>query len=124
MGIALALGAPSVTCVDPDEQRRAVAEQLGATVIDPPEPGAGIGPFPITVDTSAGVDGLTLALRSTAPDGVCTSVGIYYAPTALPLFEMYATGVTFHTGRVHARTVTPAVLDLIGSGRFDPTTLH
>jgi len=30
-------------------------------------------------------------------------------------------GVTVRTGRVHARTVIPEMLDLVRSGRFDPT---
>ncbi|MCU1649740.1 MAG: alcohol dehydrogenase, partial [Pseudonocardia sp.] len=37
---------------------------------------------------------------------------------ALPLLAMYSRGLTFRTGRVHARAVLPAVLDVLGSG-FD-----
>jgi alcohol dehydrogenase len=79
-----------------------------------------MGPFAITVDASAAHDGLALALRSTAPDGICTSTGIYFEQqTPVPLLEMYTKGITFQTGRVHAGPAIPAVLDLIAGG-WDP----
>jgi alcohol dehydrogenase len=60
-------------------------------------------------------------VRSTAPGGVCTGVGIFYEEyTRMPLLEMYSTGITFHHSRVAARSVMPAVLDLVAAGRFDP----
>jgi alcohol dehydrogenase len=61
-------------------------------------------------------------VRSTEPDGVCTSVGIYFEPeTPLPLFEMYTRGIHFHTGRVNSRAVLPQVLELVTDGRLDPS---
>ena len=80
-----------------------------------------LGPYPITVDASASHEGLACALRSTEPDGTCTSVGIYYErETPVPLLEMYTKGITFHTGRVHAAPAMPEVLSLIADGRLDP----
>jgi alcohol dehydrogenase len=118
-GLAVALGAASVLYVDPDPRRRQIAQALGATVhADIPKR---LGPVPITVDASAVPEGLQLALRSTAPDGVCTSTAIYFGdPPALPLLEMYTKGVTFITGRAHARPAMPAVLELAAAGRFEP----
>jgi alcohol dehydrogenase len=52
---------------------------------------------------------------------VCTSVGIYYGDTTVPLLEMYGRGVRFVTGRVNARAHLPFVLDLVATGRLDPT---
>jgi threonine dehydrogenase-like Zn-dependent dehydrogenase len=117
---AVALGSERVVYVDRDERRRAVAAAAGAQATDFPE--APLGWFPVTVDSSADPDGLTLALRSTAPDGVCTSTGIYFGEQGppMPLFEMYAKNTTFHTGRVHARTVIPRVHELAASGRLKP----
>jgi threonine dehydrogenase-like Zn-dependent dehydrogenase len=117
--IAIALGARGVTYVDGDDARRQVAEQLGAnTVAEMPKR---LGPFAITVDSSADPDGLRLALRSTAPDGVCTSTAIYFGEQpALPLLEMYTKGVTFTTGRVNAREAIPHVLDLAAAGSLEP----
>ena len=56
-----------------------------------------------------------------ASDGVCTSTGIYFTnDTPLPMFEAYVSGITFRTGRVHARPAMPAALELIAAGRFHP----
>jgi threonine dehydrogenase-like Zn-dependent dehydrogenase len=120
VSIAVALGAGSVTYVDSDPGHRSLAVTLGALAPEPPFPRR-LGPFPITVDGSASAEGIALALRSTAPDGVCTSVAIYFAdPPPLPLLEMYTKGVTFRTGRVNARPVIPHVLDLAQRGQIKP----
>ena len=117
-GMAVALGAERVVYADPDPQRRALAESYGAEVVgEYPER---LGPFAITVDASASHDGLGLVLRSTAPDGICTSTGIYFEQqTPVPLLEMYTKGITFQTGRVHAGPAIPHVLELIAGG-WDP----
>jgi alcohol dehydrogenase len=121
-GLAKAVGAERVVYADRDEGRRAVAVELGAELADfdggLPER---LGPFPITVDASADPDGLLLALRSTAADGVCTSTGIYFdGGPVLPLFEMYVKNTTFVTGRCHARPSIPRVLELTAGGHFHP----
>jgi alcohol dehydrogenase len=118
-GIAHALGSAWVLYVDPDESRRATAEALGVqTMAELPKR---LGPFPITVDASADPEGLALALRSTAPDGVCTSCAIYFGEQpVLPLLEMYTKGITFHTGRANAREAIPHVLELAASGALHP----
>lgn len=115
-GIAVSLGACSVDYVDVDADRLDRARALGANAIEGPYPDR-LGPYPITVDSSADPAGLACAIRSTEPDGVCTSSAIYYAPeTPIPLLEAYTKGITFHTGRVHARPGIPQVLSLIESG--------
>jgi alcohol dehydrogenase len=118
-GLARALGSARVVYVDADATRCRVAETLGAeTLAQAPKR---LGPFAITVDSSAAPEGLALALRSTAPDGTCTSTAIYFGEQpALPLLEMYTKGITFRTGRVHAREAMPHVLELAASGAIDP----
>ena len=118
-GLAVALGAGSTTYVDADEPRRETAAKLGAeTLAEKPRR---LGPYPITVDASGDPDGLALALRSTAPDGTCTSTAIYFAEQPqMPLLEMYTKGITFRTGRVHARDAMPHVLELAASGALHP----
>jgi threonine dehydrogenase-like Zn-dependent dehydrogenase len=118
-GLAVSLGARSVLYVDQDDRRRQIAAALGAqTLADPPKR---LGPFAITVDSGADPAGLKLALRSTAPDGVCTSTAIYFGEQpALPLLEMYTKGITFRTGRVHAREAMPHVIALADSGALHP----
>ena len=119
-GIAAALGASEVLYVDADERRRRIASELGAETIAEPDAHR-LGPFPITVDASADTAGLALAIRSTASEGVCTSVGIYFQnEVPVPLFEAYVTGITFQTGRVHARPAITAAMELIASGRLHP----
>src|SRR5439155_24582712 len=119
-GLAVALGAGEVDYLDDDPDRRERAARLGANSIEA-DYSKRRGPYPITVDASGDKEGLAHALRSTAPDGVCTSVGVYFErETPIPLLEMYTKGVTFHTGRCHARAIMPHVLELIGAGRFSP----
>jgi alcohol dehydrogenase len=118
--IALALGAARVDLVGGDAHTRATAEALGATLLAEDYPHRA-GSYPITVDACADPAGLHCALRSTAPEGLCTSVGIYFAETTpMPLLEMYSKGIRFVTGRVHARPAMDPVLDLVRSGLLHP----
>lgn len=120
VAIAKQLGASAVVYVDKDATRRELAATLGATEARAahervrPE-------FDITVEASASEPGLSAAIRSTRPGGVCTSVGIYYSPAvAMPLIAMYGIGVRFLHGRVHSRMAMPEVLPLITSGQLQP----
>ncbi len=120
VAIALALGSEAVTYADLDQGRLDLAASLGARPLDTPWPKR-VGPFPITVDANATEEGIRLALKSTAPDGICTSTAIYFGEQPeLPLLEMYTKIVTFKTGRVHARPIMPAVLDLAARGTLRP----
>ena len=118
-GLAVALGSGSVLYVDGDVTRREIASRLGAqTLAEKPKR---VGPYPITVDSSADPDGLQLALCSTSPDGVCTSTAIYFGEQPrLPLLEMYTKGITFRTGRANARNAMPHVLGLAAAGHLHP----
>lgn len=117
--LALAAGASSVTYVDHDEARLALAADLGADV---DHPGAHrLGPFPITVDVNADSASIALAIRSTEPGGICTSVGVpLQLDVPIPLLEAYGDGLDLHLGRAHARPVIPSVLALIADGRIRP----
>jgi len=121
-GMAIALGAARVDYVDRSPERRAAAEAVGARVFAR-TPDVDLGRYPITVNASSSPSALALALRSTAPGGICTSVGIYSGEVPLPLLDMYTTGVTFKTGVCHARSLIPEVLDFVRSGRFHPERL-
>lgn len=118
-GIAAALGA-EVTYVDPDQARCAIAERLGAKVLHEPFAGR-YQSHPIVVHTTGTEDGLRAALRSTASGGVLTDTGIFFQDVPLPLFEMYVKGVTLVTSRADASAAMPAALDLITTGRLDPS---
>jgi alcohol dehydrogenase len=116
--IAHELGAARVDFIDSDPARLALAQRLGANPIEGPPPRRA-GQYQITVDASADANGLACALRSLAPGGVCTSIGIYYGnETPVPLLDMFGTGVHFHTGRANARADMPDVLAFARTGRL------
>jgi alcohol dehydrogenase len=122
VAIAAALGAGRVDVVGGRERERKLADELGANVLDDSFPERA-GFYPITVDASADPAGLACALRSTDAEGICTSIGIYFQPTPLPLLDMFGQGMTFKTGRPHVRTLMPAVLELVREGKFDPAPM-
>jgi alcohol dehydrogenase len=120
VAIARALGAERVDLAGGNSWLREQAEGLGANLLEAEFPKR-LGPYPITVDASADVDGLGCALRSTEPDGICTSIGIYFTETTpVPLLEMYTKGIRFNTGRVHARPAMPEILELVRDRGFQP----
>jgi threonine dehydrogenase-like Zn-dependent dehydrogenase len=73
------------------------------------------------MDFSGSHEGLACALRSTAPEGICTINAIYFEEaTPVPLLEMYTKGIRVATGRVHARPVMERILDLVREGKLEP----
>jgi threonine dehydrogenase-like Zn-dependent dehydrogenase len=126
---ARALGAGRVVYADHDEGRLAAAAALGAETAPIPLDDGGsprwpgkLGRFPITVDGTGDRAGLHTTIASTAANGRCTSVAIYFEPeTPLPLLAMYTRGCTFHTSRVHARSLVPTVLEHVVDGSLDPS---
>jgi alcohol dehydrogenase len=120
VALALAKGAERVDFVGGRPHERATAERLGANLLDEELPKR-LGPYPITVAGSPDHAGLDCALRSTDKDGVCTAIAIFFEPeTAVPLLEMYTSGIRFHTGRCHARATMEPILELVRDGSFRP----
>lgn len=121
-GIARALGG-AVTYAAFDRACLETAAAFPVHTVELPERGypRRLGRFPVVVCVSAEPAALACALGSVEPGGVCTCPAIPWAGNVpLPLFDMYNTGVTFVTGKVHARAVMPAVLELLAERRFDP----
>lgn len=118
VAFAVAAGANSVTYVDTDAGRLAIAEAYGAKVFDGPAPKS-LGNFPITLDASADADGLLCAIRSTDVEGRCSSVGGHFNPVGLPLFEMYARGIHFYTGPGRGLPNVANALSMIADGQID-----
>lgn len=116
---AKAAGAGRVDYVDTDRRRLGIAEKLGANPIDSP-PKRRFGTYPITVDASGNADSLLSAIRSTEPEGYCSSVGAHFTDIAIPIIEMYAKGIHFYTGRGQGRPNFEPALDFITSGRVKP----
>jgi threonine dehydrogenase-like Zn-dependent dehydrogenase len=124
--------APEILCTLVDngvDGYRTVAGQLAAA------PGADAqlqeGPWPrsferaaVTVENTMEPDGLACTLRSTDDYGYCTSVAIHFAEmTPLPLLHMYTKGITLHLSRADSRRFLPEVIDLVASGRLDPSLI-
>ncbi len=116
---AVAGGASRVDYVDTDPARLAIAEKIGAYAIEGP-PRRSFGSYPIVVDASADSASLLSAIRSTEPEGICSSVGGHFADVALPLMEMYARGIHFYTGRGRGKPNIAAAMDFITAGRVVP----
>lgn len=102
------------------------ARRLGMTAVDTSAGYGDLGMFDVTVDTSGLGAGLSFALASTGPCGVCTcTAGAVHRgrPVALPVYEMYMNVVTFRTGWVHSRALLDEPLRLVAAGTLDPTVI-
>lgn len=119
-GAAASLGTDTLY-LDDDPARRALAAKMGCRT-DPlclkeRKPLK----FEIVVDGSGDPDVLRFAAHSTLPNGVLVSVAMYFDDlVGLPLRQMYAKGITFHTSRVDARATLPHVLAHCAKGHFHP----
>jgi alcohol dehydrogenase len=116
---AKALGARHVRFVDARPGVREHAERLGLTALAPSEL-KGVPPAPLVVEANGTPKGLSAALSATAPDGICSSIGGLHRTARIPTGLLYARNATYHVGRTHARTVIPAVLELVLDGRLRP----
>jgi threonine dehydrogenase-like Zn-dependent dehydrogenase len=125
-GIAAALGASRVVYASADSALNAVGKALGCSVVDLREtPLSEIkGDFDITVDALGRPDAIPALLARTGGAGVCTSIaGVMYrkAEIVFPVYEMYRRSISFHTGWVHTHSIIDEPLELIRSGKFDPS---
>jgi alcohol dehydrogenase len=117
--VARALGHDiSVSLVDARPWIRAHADRLGLDTMTPRQ--LRHCSAPLVVDCSTEPRGLALAVRATAPDGLCSSAGTLHATARIPATLMFARNVTLSVARSHARDVVPEVLTLIADGRLRP----
>ena len=87
--VAAALGSTQVDYLDLDPTRLAIAEKLGARVIDSDVPDR-FGEYDVIVNGSFPAEpGLACALRSLVPEGVCVSVSWQLEDPRIPLALMY-----------------------------------
>jgi threonine dehydrogenase-like Zn-dependent dehydrogenase len=122
-GSAVALGAGRVLYLDDNAENRKRAAALGADV-GPLALGDGreaSEQFEIVVEAAGAAPALAFAVRSTAANGMLTSVSMHFdAATPVPLSQAYYKGLTFHTGRVQSRPLLPDVLGCIACGKLHP----
>jgi threonine dehydrogenase-like Zn-dependent dehydrogenase len=117
---AIALGAERVDFASTDDEVLEIAERLGAHPIRT-EFGRPARRYPIVVDAGLTAEGLTYAIRATAPEGICQSVSFYAGgEMPLPLGRLYTLGIRFFIGRAHSVALLPQVMPLIESGRLRP----
>jgi threonine dehydrogenase-like Zn-dependent dehydrogenase len=120
---AVGLGAAGVDYVDSDAERLSIAERLGARIIDqkigPSSPP--IGAYLVTADATTTEGGLSLALRSTAWEGICTGVGGFVRPSkeAFPFTLMYMNNVTLRVEMVNAKAELCRCIAHIAAGTLD-----
>jgi len=122
---AIALGSRRVRYIDRDAAQCEAAARLGADaeLHEDPWPRS-FARAAVTVENTMETDGLACALRSTDDYGYCTSVAIHFAElTPLPLLHMYTKGITLHLSRADSRRYLPEVIDLVTSGRLDPSLI-
>ncbi len=122
-GSAVALGAGKVLYLDDNagncQRAAAMGAQVGPLALS--ERKGAADQFDIVVEAAGTAPALAFAVRSTAANGVLTSVSMHFdATTPVPLTEAYAKGLTFHTSRVQSRPLLPNVLDCIACGKLHP----
>lgn len=132
-GFAVAQGSERVVYADVDPKRLAIAEAMGAEAmaLDTAKLAAFAtdkrslsGGFDITVDGAGAAPLVPALLAATARGGVCVSTaGIMYRGNPIPMdvYDMYRKSASFHTGWVHTQAIIDEPLEMIRSGRFDPS---
>ncbi len=122
-GAAVALGAGRVLYLDDSAGNRDRAAAMGAKVapLALDERRGADEQFDIVVEAAGNAPALAFAVRSTAANGMLTSVAMHFdATTPIPMTGAYYKGLTLHTGRVQSRPLVPDVLGCIACGKLDP----
>lgn len=120
VGFARAAGAGRIDYVDTDRKRLDIAARLGANALEQPPPRR-LGSYPITIDASMNEDALRCAIRSTEPEGQCSSVGCHFGDVVIPMMDMYIRGIHFYTGRGRGRPYIEKAMAVLEARRFDPS---
>jgi len=117
-GLGEAGGAGRVDYIDTDRRRLEIAQKLGANAIERTPPRRA-GSYAITVDASMSADALRCAIRSTEPEGQCSSVGCHFSDIEMPMMDMYVRGIHFYTGRGQGRPNIEKAMAFLDAKRFD-----
>ncbi|MFZ5747133.1 MAG: zinc-dependent alcohol dehydrogenase [Pseudomonadota bacterium] len=118
VGFARAAGAGRIDYIDTDRPRLEIAQKLGANPIEQ-EPPRRAGSYAITVDASMDADALRCAIRSTEPEGQCSSVGCHFGDVEMPMMDMYIRGIHFYTGRGQGRPNIEKAMAYLDAKRLD-----
>ncbi len=113
-------GASKITYCTQSDKAADNARKLGAEVERVTDWPARMAAHDITVCASLDPAALIAAIRSTAAQGNCTSVGVIVEDVPVPMSEMYMRGIHFHTGRVNGAAVHREAVEWITSGLIRP----
>lgn len=116
--IAKSMAAKRVDYVDISEERLSIAKKIGVDNIFHSFQSIK-DKYDIVVEASSTEKGLAMAIDKTKPYGICSSSGIYFRKTTMPLMKMYSNGITFKTGLANARTDAEKVLALIKQNKLN-----
>lgn len=97
-GLAVALGASRTVYVDPDRERRRIAESYGAETVASPED-VSEPPFDIVVDAAMNATHLAKAFELCGPAAQMTSIAPPPHSPELPLLTAYGKGLDWNIGR-------------------------
>ncbi len=120
VAFARQLGAEKITFCTQSDKAADNARKFGAEIEKVTDWPARVSAHDISVCASLDPAALLAAVRSTAAQGNCTSVGVVVQDVPLPMGEMYMRGIHFHTGRVNGAAVHEEAVDWITSGLIRP----
>jgi (R,R)-butanediol dehydrogenase/meso-butanediol dehydrogenase/diacetyl reductase len=122
-------GASVVYVAEPAPARRRVAEEFGAELLDPDDPGADLGRrtggdgVPVVFDTAAHPAVAAGATAWASAGGRVVVVGAYSQPPPVNLQAVMFRELEMIGCRVYTREDMVAALALLATGRFDPDPL-
>jgi 2-desacetyl-2-hydroxyethyl bacteriochlorophyllide A dehydrogenase len=129
--VAVAAGISPVLAIDSVEQRLELARAFGATPVhltedDPREEakrvtdGRGVD---AAIDAVGHPDALDLAIRLARKAGVVYAIGVYAEPCQVHMGLVWIKALTLRSGFANVIGHVDHVLDMLGSGKLDPTPL-
>jgi 2-desacetyl-2-hydroxyethyl bacteriochlorophyllide A dehydrogenase len=129
--VAVAAGVSPVLAIDSVEQRLELARAFGATPVhltedDPREEakrvtdGRGVD---AAIDAVGHPDALDLAIRLARKAGVVYAIGVYAEPCQVHMGLVWIKALTLRSGFANVIGHVDHVLDMLGSGKLDPTPL-
>jgi 2-desacetyl-2-hydroxyethyl bacteriochlorophyllide A dehydrogenase len=129
--VAVAAGATPVLAIDSVPQRLELAKQFGAVPVhlteDNPREAtkqatAGRG-VDAAIDAVGHADALDLAIRVTRKAGVVVAVGVYAEPCQVHMGLVWIKALTLKSGHANVIGHVDHVLEMLASGKLDPTPL-
>jgi (R,R)-butanediol dehydrogenase / meso-butanediol dehydrogenase / diacetyl reductase len=126
--VATADGA-DVRVVEPDPGRRAAAEQIGLSTLEPSSAATEVREWtsgagaPLAFEVSGSAAGVATAIDVLATRGRCVMVAIHSTPREVNLFQVFWRELTVIGARVYERDDFRRAVDLLDTGRIPADAL-